>query len=143
MPTGKPKGPRADGQITGLAGEFFVAAELLKRDLLASITFGSAKAVDILAHNPRTARSFSVQVKACRKENVFPIAHSKVKREHVYVFTVINPPGKAPRYFVIPGKVLVDEPDQFSKWFKDPKFPGIGWKLLVPFEDKWDVFQEP
>lgn len=143
MPAGKNRGPRADGQITGLAGEFFVAAELLKRNLLASIIFGSAKAVDILAHNPKTARTFTVQVKACRKENVFPIAHSRVKKEHIYVFTVINPPGKPPRYFVVPGAVLVDEPEQFSKWFKDPKFPGIACKMLVPFEDNWDVFEAP
>ena len=29
---------RADGQESGLAGEFFVAAELLKRDLQTSLT---------------------------------------------------------------------------------------------------------
>ena len=143
MPTGKPKGPRADGQITGLAGEFYVAAELLKRDLLASITFGSAKAVDIFAHNPKTGRTYSVQVKACRKANVFPIAHSRVKREHIYVFTILNPPGVPPRYFIVPGPVLVDEPERFTKWFRDPKFPGIGHKLLAEFEDKWEIFHEP
>lgn len=43
MGTAKTKKPRIDGQITGLAGEFYVAAELLKRDILASITFGSAE----------------------------------------------------------------------------------------------------
>lgn len=36
----KPIKRRVDGQITGLAGEFFVAAELLKRNLQVSITFG-------------------------------------------------------------------------------------------------------
>ena len=45
--------PRADGQISGLAGEFFVAAELLKRDIETSVTFGNAKAIDLLAHNSR------------------------------------------------------------------------------------------
>ena len=33
---------RVDGQVTGLAGEFFVAAELLKRNLQTSITFHRA-----------------------------------------------------------------------------------------------------
>ena len=31
---------RADGQLSALAGEFFVAAELLKRELQTSVTFG-------------------------------------------------------------------------------------------------------
>ena len=34
---------RADGQKSGLAGEFFVAAELLKRGLQTSLTLGNAK----------------------------------------------------------------------------------------------------
>ena len=72
----KPK--RADGQITGLAGELFVAAELLKRGIQTSITFGNAKAIDLLAHNPDTGRNFTVQVKAIRKKNVFPIAHNRI-----------------------------------------------------------------
>ena len=43
---------RADGQLSSLAGELFVAAELLKRDIQTSVTFGNAKAIDLLAHNP-------------------------------------------------------------------------------------------
>jgi hypothetical protein len=37
------KKPRVDGQITGLSGEFFVAAELLKRNLQTSLTFEMRK----------------------------------------------------------------------------------------------------
>jgi hypothetical protein len=83
---------RVDGQVTGLAGEFFVAAELLKRGLQTSVTFGNAKAIDLLAFNPTTLRSFTVQVKAIRKKNVFPIAHSRVNAQHIYVFVVLNGP---------------------------------------------------
>ena len=46
-----PPKKRADGQVTGLAGELFVAAELLKRGLQTSVTFGNAKAIDLLAYN--------------------------------------------------------------------------------------------
>lgn len=142
MATAKPKKPRADGQVTGLAGEFFVAAELLKRDILASITFGSAKAIDILAYNPRTRRTISVQVKSTRQMNVFPIDHSRVEAVHMYVFVVLNPPGTSPRYFVVPGQILANEPERFSKWFKDPKFPGFSVKYVLPFENAWQYFEE-
>ena len=38
------EGKKHERQMTGLAGELFVAAELLKRGLQTSITFGNAKA---------------------------------------------------------------------------------------------------
>lgn len=135
------KRQRADGQITGLAGELFVAAELLKRGLQTSVTFGNAKAIDLLAFNPATERSFSVQVRAIRRPNVFPIAHHRVSPTHIYVFVVLNKPGVQVQYYVVPGAVLAGDPDRFSKWFKDPKFPGINVKHLRDFENCWEVFE--
>jgi len=134
---------RADGQVTGLAGELFVAAELLKRGLQTSITFGNAKAVDLLTYNSRTGRTFTVQVKALRKKNFFPIRHARVEARHVYVFAVLNRPGEPVDYFVVPGSVLVSQPDRFSKWFLDEKFPGIHPNTLTEFANGWDLFEEP
>jgi hypothetical protein len=135
---------RADGQVTGLSGELFVAAELLKRGIQTSITFGNAKAIDLLAHNPDTGRTFTVQVKAIRKKNVFPIAHNKVNAAHVYVFVVLNAPGEPVQYFIVPGTVLANEPERFTKWFRDPKFPGFKWSILqeLGFENAWHTFDE-
>ncbi len=64
------KKQRADGQLTSLAGEFFVAAELVKRGLQTSVTFGNAKAIDLLTYNPNTRQNFTVQVKSVRKKNI-------------------------------------------------------------------------
>lgn len=121
----KTKRKRADGQVTGLAGELFVAAELLKRGLLTSITFGNAKAIDLLTYNPTTGRTFTVQVKSLRGKNFFPISHAKVESRHVYVFVLLNKPEQAVQYYVVPGALLAGEPERFTKWFLDPKFPGI------------------
>jgi hypothetical protein len=136
------KTQRADGQITGLAGELFVAAELLKRGLQTSVTFGNAKAIDLLAFNPATEKTFTVQVKAVRRPNAFPINHARVSALHVYVFVVLNRPDERVQYYVVPGSVLFHEPDRFSKWFRDPKFPGISVKYLKEFENCWEIFQQ-
>jgi hypothetical protein len=138
----KPK--RADGQMTGLAGELFVAAELLKRGLQTSVTFGNAKSIDLLTFNPETDRTFTVQVKAIRRRNYFPISHAKVHAKHVYVFVLLNKPGEAVEYFVVPGEVLSKEPERFTKWFIDPKFPGIHPKTLKEqgFQEAWHLFHE-
>lgn len=138
----KEKAPRADGQVTGLAGELFVAAELLKRGLQTSVTFGNAKAIDLLAYNPSTGQSFTVQVKAVRKRNAFPISHARVHAKHTYVFVILNKPGVAVQYFIVPGALLATEPDRFTKWFVDPKFPGIPPSALAAYENAWQLFSD-
>ncbi len=136
----KPTKNRADGQVTGLAGEFFVAAELLKRGIQTSVTFGNAKSIDLLAHNPETGESFTVQVKALRKKNYFPLKPSAVFDKHIYVFVLLNRPGEQVQYFVVPGAVLVNEQARFGKDFQHPTFPGIHPKTLGDFEDAWRFF---
>jgi hypothetical protein len=136
------KKARADGQLSGLAGELFVAAELLKRGLQTSITIGNAKGVDLLAYHPGTKISFAVQVKAVRSRNYFLLSHKKVEPLHMYVFVLLNKPGQAVQYFIVPGEHLHGQPERFSKWFMDPKMPGVHPKLLAElgYENAWHVF---
>jgi hypothetical protein len=136
------KKARADGQLSGLAGELFVAAELLKRGLQTSITIGNAKGVDLLAYHPETKVSFAVQVKALRSRNYFLLSHKKVEPSHIYAFVLLNKPGQAVQYFIVPGSDLHGEPERFSKWFMDPKMPGVHPKLLgeLGYENAWHVF---
>jgi hypothetical protein len=141
---GNPKKARIDGQLTALAGELFVAAELLRRGLQTSVTFGNAKAIDLFAHNPRSGISFNVQVKSLRRTNFFPISPAKVCHDHVYVFVLLNEPGTPVEYFVVPGKELVSNQALFGKSYSYPKskFPCIHPKVLQSFRDNWLVFEE-
>lgn len=136
------KKPRRDSQVSGLAGELFVAAELLKRGLQTSVTFGNAKGVDLFSRHPGTKDTFAVQVKALRESNYFLLSPGKVDRDQVYVFVLLGKPGQAVRYFVVPGQVLADDPARFGKGFADPKLPGILPKTLAAegFEEAWAVF---
>jgi hypothetical protein len=136
------KKERVDGQITNLAGEFFVAGELLKHELQTSVTFGNAKAIDLFAHNGKTGKNFTVQVKAIRRKAFFPIKPSSVKRQHIYVFVLLNKPGEAVQYFIVPGDSLADEPGRFGKDYAHPTFPGIHPKSLKDFENAWHYFDE-
>ena len=130
--------------MSGLSGELFVAAELLKRGLQTSVTFGNAKSIDLLAYNPATERTFAVQVKTIRARNYWPIIHSKVKASHVYVFVILNPPDTPVQYFIIEGAILANEPRQFGEWASvpDDKVPGIHPRVLEggPYDGNWTVF---
>jgi hypothetical protein len=88
---------RSDGQTSGLAGEFFVAAELLKRGLQTSLTFGNAKSIDLFAINDKDT-SFTIQVKALRSPNYFLINLERVQDACHYVFVVLNKPNVPPDY---------------------------------------------
>lgn len=134
---------RADGQTSGLAGELFVAAELLKRDIQTSVTFGNAKSIDLLAFNPETGCSFTIQVKTLRSNNDFLVRRDAIVRSSVYVFVLLNRPGQQVRYFVVPAAELLDNPERFGKGFADPKLPGILPRELAPFEDNWEFFALP
>ena len=134
--TTPPKKSGVDRNITSLAGELFVAAELLKRGLQTSITFGNAKQIDLLAHNSETGQTFTIQVKALRAKGYFPIR--AIHPNHIYVFVVLNKPGEVVQYFIVSGKRLLDEPERFD--YRDPKFPGLYVKTLVEFEGAWSTF---
>ncbi|NJN55015.1 MAG: hypothetical protein HC804_09810 [Anaerolineae bacterium] len=137
----KPKKKRVDGQVTGLAGEFFVAGELLKRNLQTSITFGNAKAIDIFAYSESSDITYTVQVKALRSKNFFPISRSAIKHNHIYVFVILNKPDVAVDYFIIQGETLANGESELSKYLDDPKFPGVNWRSLEPFRNNRQVFK--
>ena len=50
------KKKKIDRQITGMSGEYFVAAELLKRNYQVAMTIGNAKAIDLYATDEETER---------------------------------------------------------------------------------------
>lgn len=68
---------RISATQSGVAGEYFVAAELSRRGHIASLTLGITRGVDILVSNADATRSVGIQVKsdpcgsrllACRKD---------------------------------------------------------------------------
>ena len=100
---------------TGLSGEYFVAAELLRRGYSVGITMGNAKAIDILAEKDN--KHFIIQVKAIyKKKNVgWPMMIDKVHTDHFYVFVNLNGDKMAEsEYFVCTGKEAKSRVKQYE-----------------------------
>ena len=114
----------------------------MKRGIQTSVTFGNAKSVDLLAYNAATEKKFAVQVKTLREKNFFLIDPKKVKQDHIYVFVLLNKPGKQVQYFVVPGVDLYSDPAKFSKYFLVEKMPGIHSNILAElgYENAWQCF---
>lgn len=100
---------------TGLSGEYFVAAELLRRGYSVGITMGNAKAIDILAE--KDGNQFIIQVKAIfKKKNVgWPLMSDKVNESIFYVFVNLNGDlMSSPDYFIATGKEVKPEVKQYE-----------------------------
>lgn len=136
--------PRADSQKSGLAGELFVAAELLKRDYQVSLSIGNAKAVDLFVFNERTQRTLIVQVKALRSKNYFTLEPGNVTPEHIYAFALLNKPEEPVEFYITDGATLLAEKERFfGKSYETSKFNGIYYKNLLPFKNNWPIFEQP
>lgn len=120
---------------TGLSGEYFVAAELLRRGYSVGITMGNAKAIDILAE--KDGKQFIIQVKAIfKKKNVgWPMMRDKVVENIFYVFVNLNGDKMAePDYFIASGT----EAKAKVKQYKTRGIIDLSTLNNEEFKDRWD-----
>jgi hypothetical protein len=135
---------RSDSQKSGLAGELFVAAELLKRELQVSLTLGNAKSIDLFAYadSPKRKKTYNIQVKSLRKSNCFPLRVQEIIPEHIYVLVLLNKPGEAIECFILTGQEIIN--DERSLYCNgngrcDRSAVKIG-PLKARYRDRWHVF---
>lgn len=86
---------------TGLSGEYFVAAELLRRGFSVGISMGNTKSIDILAE--KNGKQFSIQVKSIyKKKNVgWPMNKARISDNIWFVFVNLNGDKMNPPDFYI------------------------------------------
>jgi len=107
-------GSRAALNITGVAGEYFVAAELSRRGWIATVTLKNTPMIDVMATKQDAKRTVLIQVKTRsignRKGWVFGKGiEQKVKRQNSYVILVdLKAVNENPDYFIIPKNVFAD-----------------------------------
>jgi hypothetical protein len=130
-----------------MAGEFLTVGKLFKRGLQASVTFGNAKGVDVLAYNPQNNKNYVVQVKTLRQKNCFPVRKEDIIENHIYVFIILYSFEKPEEYFVVPGKDILNDIDGFfGTSYKNPDkpsvFPAINYGPLKQYKDNWNIFDQ-
>jgi hypothetical protein len=131
-----------DRQTTGMAGEFLVVGKLFKREIQASVTFGNAKSIDVLAYNPRNDKSFAISVKTLRKRNCFPLNPKSVSAAHTYIFVILNEPDSPEAYFIVPGAdIVADFPRFFGSSVNDANRPAVNYGPLRAYENNWPYFE--
>jgi hypothetical protein len=98
--------------LCGVAGEYFVAAELSRRGYIASITLRNTRGVDILASNETASHQVGIQVKSNRgnvRERVLSRKAEDYFAENLfYVFVNLKTDQERPSYFIVPSKHVAD-----------------------------------
>jgi hypothetical protein len=96
--------------LVGVAGEYFVAAELSRRGYIASISLRNTRGIDILATNQTSSRSVTIQCKTKQvARKTWPLnkkSEGFVSAKHFYVFVAFGGVGERPRYHIVPSRVV-------------------------------------
>jgi hypothetical protein len=138
--------------LTGIAGEYFVAAELSRRGLVASLTLRNTRGIDILASNAEATKSVGIQVKTNQGGKRHWLLSEKAERDTAenlfYVFVNLNERG-APDYHIVPRSVVAKYVrERHAAWLATP---GRGGKphrenaMRVfrdeanEYRDRWDL----
>jgi hypothetical protein len=139
--------------LTGVAGEYFVAAELSRRGYIASISLRNTRGIDILATNQDGSRSITIQCKtnqsAARKWLLNEKSETFVSENHFYVFVALGKPTDRPRYHVVPSRVVAERTRRgHEKWLDTPGRKGQQHRdtkvrqfadLEDEFLERWDL----
>jgi len=139
--------PRAS---SGLASEFYVTYQLYRRGYVGVVTYGNAKALDLLAANPEDNRTATIEVKSLKGKTNWPIRARSVMtaKNHFYVLVGYEDrwerPDAAPRVWVIPsakiGALLkpwsrAAKPEDTCVPYRDLNTP----KLNARYENAWHL----
>jgi hypothetical protein len=144
--------------ITGAAGEYFVAAELSRRGWLATVTIKNSPDTDVLGQWPETEALVAIQTKTASPGNHFRL-HKKneapAKRDgQWFVLVALGREQDHPRYYVVPrnhiaAMVYLEHQEWLSK-------PGPGGRAhrendqrvlkhedVVGYLERWDLLRQP
>lgn len=131
------------GQFTGMTGLFLVAAELSRRELIASPTSRNAQGADLLVTDAEGKRTFAVQVKTNASTFDFWLlnAHAEKLKSDSLVYALVNLRKDRTEYFLVPSRIVarrmrISPPTQSRKsaWY------SIYLEKVQEYRDNWRVF---
>ena len=150
---------RAAYNITGVAGEYFVAAELSRRGWIATLTLKNTPNIDVIATTPDGLRTVNIQVKTRSVKNragwiLTKKIESLVPGENFYIaFVDLKGHDAKPDYYLIPRNLFSKWiAEQHSQWLATPgrsgrvhvdnpirAFDKRHFAVFEKYHNNWDV----
>ena len=139
------RGSQQQKYALNLAGEFYVAAELNRRGIFASVTYGAAKNADVLAFDQQSRQTAVIEVKTTASPNKkwltgqHSIDKNAIDAQLFWVLVLVSSTegaDTAPRFFVFTSKELVEKVSENHNAYRT----GYQEKHGVPFQDTKGVY---
>ena len=137
---------------TGVAGEYFVAAELTRRGYVASLTLRNTRGIDILAANVNATKSVGIQVKTSRATRRAWMMNAKAETdvaENLFYVFVSLPRSGEPAFHIVPRSVVsAYVRDSHKMWLATPGSAGQQHRDTAmrqfkdsdeKYKDRWDL----
>ena len=148
----------------GNASQFYVAAELSRRNVIAAITLGNCPTTDVLCTRPDGGGFVHVQVKTFRKGGRSCSVGMKAEINHGrrFFWVLVGIPhkgGEAPVFYVIPcnkmanhvkkcHQLWLEAPGRNGQAHKDNPIRSVrinqkhrdGWRI-VKYKGRWDLIE--
>lgn len=141
-------------QLSGVAGQYLVAAELTRRGHVATITLRQTQGIDVLASNADGSRQAAIQVKCDQRSGPGWVLNAKA--DHLksprlfYIFVRLYGGHQPPAYFIVPSRIVADYLTRaHRKWLETPGRGGRAHKdnpvrrftndRAAKYADRWDV----
>jgi len=139
--------------LSGVSGEYFVAAELSRLGYIVSITLRNTRGIDILVSNLSATRQIGIQVKTNQGSKPEWVLSEKAENFYAdnlfYVFVNLKSRDELPDFYVVPSRVVADYiKDSHRQWLITPGKKGQSHKdnPVRKFRDKkgqylnrWDL----
>lgn len=138
--------------LSGISGEYFVAAELSRHGYVASVTLRNTKGIDILASNVNATKSVGIQVKTNQSTGKDWVLNKKVESDTAtnlfFVFVRLNGLGAVEYYIVPRGDVAAFARKFHQQWLSGSRRDGKPRKdgdmrkfadLEGRYRNRWDL----
>ena len=147
---------KLSNNTSGVAGEYFVAAELSRLGFITSVTLKNAKGIDILVTDENAQIFIGIQVKTTQNKRKGWVLNQKSEdffgKDLFYVFVILNEIGKMPEFHIVPSIVVAGNvASDHKKWLEIPgkngqKHNDNPVRLFKDEEDKylnkWNLLRE-
>lgn len=137
--------------IIGVAGEYFVAAELSQLGIITTLTLKNTPSIDILATNLENGKFVNIQVKTMSIQNKEGWRLSKKDEDvsniknYYYILCNLQGTGNHPEYYVFPQKILAKcIYEDHRTWLSSPKRDGgkrkdTDMRCFDPYRREWQL----
>jgi len=155
----------------GLAGEFYVLAQLTARGFNASLTLGNTKGVDILVYNEEKKKGYKIEVKTTSNKpnnvkggfkkwlkgpNIAWLLNKNCEKNFsddlIYCFVHLTDINLLPKFYLVPSKDVAKQASEIHNFWlnierekpvKDSSMRKFGIEITDPngYENNWDLLK--